>query len=72
MKTPQEIIDIIHEDAPSVYHILHEIHISSPTALEDKDIESYYSHHPHLTPTPEQLLTILTQYNSDKTLNREL
>ena len=59
MKTPQEIIDMIQNDSPCVYDILNEEHISLACALHDTDIELY------LHPTPEQLLTILTEYSGD-------
>lgn len=59
MKTPQEIIDMIQRDIPRVYDILNDEHISLVCALYDTDIELY------LRPTPEQLLTILTEYSDD-------
>lgn len=65
MKTPSQIMDLIRDDAPCVNHILHELHIGSPEALDDDDIDSYYDHHPDLKPTDSQLLEILENYSWD-------
>ncbi len=65
MKTASQIMDLIRDDAPCVNHILHELHIDSPKALDDDDINDFYDRHPHTKPTDSQLLEILANYSWD-------
>lgn len=71
MKTPQEIIDLILEDAPSVYDILNEEHRpwmygNFPQSYSKWTWEDFYKENPDITPpTPEQLLEYLTEYSGD-------
>lgn len=71
MKTPQEIIDLIREDAPCVFDILNEEYTPSlrgyfPQSNSQYTWEDLYASRPDITPpTPQELLDMLPAYSGD-------
>lgn len=70
MKTPEQIIELIREDAPCVYNILLEEMFPKldpcPQDGTDYEWDDYFTAHPSVRrPTAEQLLTALKAYDGN-------